>query len=93
MIPTLLVVSLTLATMTQLQDLAQDASDKAIAAATAQVNAIDCAYEARPLTDCSPDLFSQDFTDEIERSHAILADLQESQPGPTKGPKDKPKKA
>jgi hypothetical protein len=92
-VPMVLVVTLTLATMTQLHDLAQDASDKAVAAATAHVAAIDCAYEARPLTECSPEIFSVDYTEEIERNQAILADLRESQTGPRNGPKDKPKQA
>lgn len=87
-VPMVLVVTLTLATMTQLHDLAQDASDKAVAAATAHVAAIDCAYEARPLTDCSPEIFSADYTAEIERSQAILADLRASQLGPSNDPEN-----
>jgi hypothetical protein len=81
MLPTVLILSLTLATMTQLQDLAQEASDKAVKAADDQVNALDCAYTARPLTECSPDLFSEDYKAETAQAQAILADLRAQQYG------------
>ncbi len=80
-VPTMLVISLTLATLTQLQDLAQDASDHAVAAAQDQVNALDCAYEARPLNECSPNIFSDRTSEDIARSQAILADLRSQQAG------------
>ncbi len=81
LMPTVLILSLTLATLTQLQDLAQDASDKAVAAANDQVNALDCAYTARPLSECSPNIFSNNVDAEIVQSQAILADLRAQQYG------------
>ncbi len=80
-IPTVLVLSLTLATLTQLQDIAESSSEKAIKYAEDMNGALDCAYQARPLDECSPDLFSEDFKEETARTQAILADLQAQQPG------------
>lgn len=81
LMPTVLILSLSLATLAQLEDLAQSASDKAVQAATDQVAALDCAYTARPLDECSPNLFSNDFKSETARTQAILADLRASQQG------------
>lgn len=81
LIPTVLLVSLTLGTLTQLQDLAQQSADKSIKYADDATNAIDCAYTARPLSDCSPDLFSTDFKAEAEQTKAILEDLQKQEMG------------
>ena len=81
LIPTVLIISLTLGTLTQLQDIAQHASQKAVKFADDSTNAIDCAYQARPLSDCSPDLFSTDFKQEAQQTQAILDDLQKQQMG------------
>lgn len=78
-IPALLVLSLTLGTLTQLENLAQTSADKAIKYSTDMNNAIDCAYTARPLTDCSPDLFSTSFKDEIDQSQNILSQIEAQQ--------------
>jgi len=81
LIPAVLIVSLTLGTLTQLQDIAQQSSQKAVKFADDSNKAIDCAFQARPLSDCSPDLFSTDFKAEAEQTKAILDDLQQQQMG------------
>ncbi len=81
LMPTVLILSLSLATITQLQTLAEDASDKAVQAAIDQTNALPCAYEARPLNECSPNIFSNNVDAEIAQSQAILADLRAQQYG------------
>jgi hypothetical protein len=80
-IPSVLMVTLMLTTLTQLEDLGQQSADKTVKFATDATNAIDCAYQARPLTECSPDLLSTDFTAEIQESQRILEDLRSQQPG------------
>ena len=80
-LPTILILSLTIGTLTQLQDIAQHSADKAIAQATDANNAIDCAYQARLLAECSPNLFSHDFNEESLQTQAILDDLQTQQAG------------
>ncbi len=87
-IPTVLILTLTLGTLTQLQDIAEDSAAKAVKYSDDMNNAIPCAFEARPLDECSPDLFSTDFESEMDRTQAILADLEAQQPGHL----DKPKK-
>lgn len=91
MIPVVLVLSLSLATLTQLEDLAQASSDKAVKYASDMTNAIDCAYQARPLSECSPDLFSTDFKNEMAQSQAILADIQAQQTAPDAARADSPR--
>lgn len=80
-LPTIILVSITLATLTQLEDLAQQSADKSIKFAEDSTKALDCAYTARPLSDCSPDLFSADFKAEVTETQRILADLKAQQPG------------
>jgi hypothetical protein len=80
-IPTVLILALALSTVTQLEALAQESSDKSVKFATDATNALDCAYTARPLTECSPDLFSTDFTAEIEESNRILEDIRSQSAG------------
>jgi hypothetical protein len=74
-IPTVLILSLTIGTLTQLTDVAQATSDKAVKYSQDMSNAVDCAYQARALTECSPDLFSTDFKEQVTQTQAILADL------------------
>jgi hypothetical protein len=81
MIPSAVMLALMLTTMTQLEALAQESADKSVKYADDATNAIDCAYQARPLTDCSPDLFSTDFHDEMDESQRILDDLRSQQMG------------
>jgi hypothetical protein len=76
-VPMLLIVSLSLATVTELHDIAQEASESTIAYAEDATAALDCAYTARPLDECSPDLFNEDFKEQAERTRAILDDLAE----------------
>jgi len=71
-----IIVALLLGTLTQLEDLGEEASQKTIDYAEQAVNAIDCAYQARPLTECSPDLFNADFTAEIEETNRLLEEIQ-----------------
>lgn len=81
LIPAVLLLTLTVGTVTQLEALAQQSADKTIKYAEDATNAIDCAYQARPLSECSPDLFSTDFKAEVAESQRIIADLQAQQAG------------
>ncbi len=74
-------LSLTLGTLTQITDLAEASSEKAVKYSEDMTNAIDCAYQARPLTECSPDLFSSDFKAEVAEAQRIAAELKAQQPG------------
>jgi hypothetical protein len=80
-IPSALVFTLMLATLTQLEDVAQQTTDKVAKYADDQKNAVDCAFQARMLTECSPDLFATDFHAEAQETQRILDDLKASQPG------------
>jgi hypothetical protein len=80
-IPGLLVVTVMLATMTQLEDLAWQTSDKAVKYSTDMTNAVDCAFTAEALDKCSPDLFSTDFKEETAETQRILEDLRSQQAG------------
>lgn len=60
------------------QDLGEDTTEKTARYAQDAVNALDCAYQARPLTECSPDLFNTEFTEEIERTNELLERTQEA---------------
>jgi hypothetical protein len=62
----------------ELEDLSIEIQGKAIKQAQDMVLAMDCAIEARPLTECAPDIMSHSFADEMQRSQQILADLQKA---------------
>ncbi len=51
----------------QMSELAENSADKAVDFAEDMNKAIDCATEARELSECSPNLFSQDFKEDIEK--------------------------
>jgi hypothetical protein len=80
-IPAMLMLSLSIGTVMELSDIAQTSADKAIAYSEDMTAALDCAYTARPLDECSPDLFSTDFKIEADRTRAILEDLEKQQAG------------
>lgn len=67
---TLLVVFGTLA---ELEELSYKASESAVEYAQDAINALDCAFKARPLTECSPNIMHPDYAEEIERTQALLA--------------------
>lgn len=81
MIPSAVVLALVLTTLTQLEDIAQHTSDKAVKYSDDMNNAVDCAFQAQPLDKCSPDLFSTDFKQETAETQKILEDLKAQQPG------------
>jgi hypothetical protein len=76
-----LVVSLSLGTALELHDIARESAAKAVAYSDDMNAALDCAYTARPLDECSPNLFSTEFKTEAERTRAIIDDLRAQQPG------------
>jgi|AntRauTorcE11897_2_1112592.scaffolds.fasta_scaffold194635_1 hypothetical protein len=61
--------------LTDLEDLSHQVSDKTVKFAQDATSALDCAYEARPLTECAPDITSKEFSDEIAQTNAILQEL------------------
>ena len=58
--------------VTELQDLAQDAQDRTLQYTTDATAALDCAYQARPLTECAPGITNDEFTEEIQRTNQLL---------------------
>lgn len=80
-LPAILVLSLSIGVVSELATVAEASATKAVAYSEDMVVALDCAYTARPLDECSPDLFSTDFTEEADRTRAILEDLRAQQAG------------
>lgn len=66
--------------LSELEVLAYEVSDRTIEYADDAVRALDCAYEARPLTDCSPNLINPDFSAEIERTQQQIQALKPVHP-------------
>ena len=56
----------------EIEDLAYDVQDRTVQYATDATAALDCAYQARALTDCAPEITNKDFSQEIERTNALL---------------------
>ena len=73
-----LAAALILGLAADLEVLGSDVADKTVSWADDAVAAIDCAYEARPLTECSPDLFNHDYTAEIARTNQLIQEMQSS---------------
>jgi hypothetical protein len=67
-----------LGVLADLEDLSQDATQRTVEYTQSAVLALDCAYEARPLTECAPDITSPEFSEEIARTNQILTDLQQT---------------
>ncbi len=61
--------------LADLEALAYEVSERTVEFADDAVNALDCAYEARPLTKCSPGLINADFSEEIARTNEQLRSL------------------
>lgn len=80
-LPALLIISLSIGTAMELATVAEASATKAVEYSNDMVLALDCAYTARPLDECSPDLFSTDFTQEADQTRAILEDLRSQQAG------------
>ena len=72
----IIVTTLMLGTITQLETLANETSEITVEYTEEMVRALDCAYTARPLTECSPNLLSREVADEITRTNQILLELQ-----------------
>ncbi len=62
--------------LANIQVLGQQASDRTIQFSQDSVNAIDCAFKAEPLTDCSPNLFSHNITEQVDQANAMLKTMQ-----------------
>jgi len=80
-LPAILILSLSIGVATELATVAEASAAKAVAYSEDMVIALDCAYTARPLDECSPNLFSTEFTEEADRTREILEDLRSQQPG------------
>lgn len=61
----------------QLEDLAMDSSEKALEFADDMNKAMECATKGIPITLCSPNVTSYDFSPETEEFSVILEDMQE----------------
>jgi len=59
----------------QLVTIAESSSDKAIEFADDMNSAIDCATTARPLEECSPELYEHDFTEEIDETLKLTEEI------------------
>lgn len=70
--------ALILGAAVELEALAEQSSDKAVKYSQDMVSAMDCAIEARPLTDCSPDLLGTQWYEEIAQTQAILQELEQA---------------
>lgn len=65
--------------LVQIQDLSEQTSERTLEYAQDAVAALDCAYEARPITDCSPNIVGEDFKEEIEATNKLLEQIQAEQ--------------
>ena len=70
-------MTLVIGVATQMEDIAQDASDKAVAFSDDMNQAMDCATRGIPIEECSPDLMSHDFTEEKEAYLEALREFKE----------------
>lgn len=74
---------------TQLEDIAHDSADKAVAFADDMNSAMGCATRGVPITTCSPTLMSHDFSDEqqayMDTLENISQTLDEAQAGQAAG--------
>ena len=75
LIPVIMVMFFSFAS--QLMDLAQASSDKAIDFSEDMANAIDCAAEARPLEECSPGIMGHDFSIEMKEAQKLNNEIAE----------------
>ncbi|MFT4250311.1 MAG: hypothetical protein ACMXYD_03040 [Candidatus Woesearchaeota archaeon] len=61
----------------ELEELGMQASEKTLQFAQEAVSALDCAYEARPITECSPTITNTQFKEEIEQTNKLLQELRD----------------
>ncbi|MCB9361959.1 hypothetical protein H6504_00855 [Candidatus Woesearchaeota archaeon] len=59
----------------QLESIAQDSGEKAVAYAEDMSAAMDCATHGILISECSPDLLSTNFDDELNRTQAVLTNI------------------
>lgn len=71
-----IVIAGLLGMLAELQDLSDDAQQRTLEYAQDATAALDCAYQARPLTDCSPGITNPDFSEEITRTNQLLEEAQ-----------------
>lgn len=69
-------VAVLLGMVTELQDLAQDTQDRTLQYTQDVVDALECAYQASPLTDCAPGITNDDFSQQIKETNALLRKAQ-----------------
>ncbi|MBW2982692.1 hypothetical protein KY327_00135 [Candidatus Woesearchaeota archaeon] len=70
-------MTLIIGVATQMEDIAQDASDKALAFSDDMNHAMDCATRGVPIKECSPELMSHDFSPEKEAYLEALREFKE----------------
>ena len=63
---------------TQLEDVAQDTSAKALAFSDDMNKAMDCATRGIPISACSPNLTQHDFSPEQEEFLAVLEEMEDA---------------
>ena len=83
----LFVVPVALATIlgmvAELELLATDAQERTLQYAEDTLNALDCAYEARPITECSPGITNPDFEEQIKQTNKLLKETKKLQQRPS----------
>ena len=70
-------MTLIIGVASQMEEIAQDTSDKALAFSDDMNNAMDCATRGVPIEECSPDLMKKDFGPEKEAYLEALHDFKE----------------
>lgn len=72
------ILTFVLGVATQLEAVANQASQQAIDFSQDMSNAMACATHGVPIRECSPDLFSQDFDSTISEFQGVLGELNSS---------------
>lgn len=71
------VVIIILGLAIELESLATSSSEKALSLANDMNNAMDCATSGIPIRICSPDLFTKDFGQEINKTIEIAEEMRQ----------------
>ncbi len=69
------IIAMILGFAVELQAIAEDASSQTIEFSNNAADALECAYTARPLNECSKDIFSDKTTKEIAETRRILDEM------------------
>ncbi len=70
-------IVLILGVATQMEDIAKETSDKAIAFSDDMNDAMDCAVRGVPVSQCSPQLFEYEFSADLDTFKQTVLDLEQ----------------